>query len=63
MLAPNRESAVDSPYMEPFKKSNIPILFLYIHIDEMVFRQIGDYKKKYKFVNIETNYEEIQKDV
>jgi hypothetical protein len=36
---------------------------LNLHVDEMVFRGIQEYKKKYKFINIEGSYEEIAKDV
>lgn len=49
--------------MEPFKSADAPpVLFVESHVDEMVFRQINEYKG-FKFVNIETNYEEISKDV
>ena len=34
-----------------------------MHLDEMVFRTIQEYKKKYKFVNIEASYEELSKDL
>ena len=52
LLAPNRDSALNSPYMEPFKNTDIPVLFIYMHVDEMVFRGIQEYKKKYKFVSV-----------
>ena len=29
----------------------------------MVFRSIQEYKKKYKFVNVESSYEELSKDL
>lgn len=34
-----------------------------MHLDEMVFRSIQEYKKKYKFVNIESSFEELSKDL
>lgn len=34
-----------------------------MHLDEMVFRTVQEYKKKYKFVNIESSYEELAKDI
>lgn len=63
LLAPNREAAMNSPYLEPFKHTDIPVLFIYMHLDEMVFRSIQEYKKKYKFVNIESSFEELSKDI
>jgi HSP90 family molecular chaperone len=39
--------------MEPFKGTNIPVLFSFVHIDEMVFRNTGEFKG-FKFVNIES---------
>lgn len=76
LLAPSREAAMNSPYMEPFKNTgyfalfdrfqgrlDIPVLFIYMHLDEMVFRSVQEYKKKYKFVNIESSFEELSKDI
>ena len=52
-----------SPFLEPFKSKNAPpVIFVESHIDEMCFRQINEFKGM-KFVNIETNFEEIAKDV
>jgi len=48
--------------MEPFKNTDIPVLFVYMHVDEMVFRGMQNYKGKYKFINIETNYDDIAKE-
>lgn len=52
----------DNPFLEAFKGTNIPVLILETHIDEVCFRQANDYKG-FKFVNIESQYEEIQKDI
>jgi len=41
--------ALNSPYIDAFKGTKIPVLFTYIHIDEMVFRQVDKYKN-FKFV-------------
>lgn len=49
--------------MEPFKNTNVPVLIINMHVDEMVFRTLQTYKGKYKFVNVETSYEDIQKDI
>jgi len=55
--------ARNSPFMEPFKSADAPpVLFLDNHIDEICFRQVNEYKG-FKFVNVETNFEEISKDV
>lgn len=54
---------MQSPYMEPFKNSNIPVLVINMHVDEMVFRTLQTYKGKYKFVNVENSYDEISKDL
>ena len=51
-----------SPFMEPFKGTDIPVLILTNNIDEVCFQQSGNYKGK-KFTNIETSYEEISKDL
>lgn len=47
--------------MEPFISNNIPVLFLNMHVDEMIFKNIGKFKNKYRFLNIETETEEINK--
>lgn len=63
LVAPEIKLARNSPFMEPFKSPNSPnVLFLENHIDELCFRQVNEYKG-FKFVNIETNYEEISKDI
>ena len=36
ILAPSRELALSSPYMEPFKGTDIPVLIINMHVDEMV---------------------------
>ena len=51
-----------SPFMGPFKDSDVPVLIVGNQIDEMVFNQIGTYKG-FTFVNVESGYEEIQKDL
>jgi HSP90 family molecular chaperone len=53
LLAPSREHALSSPYLEPFKGTDIPVLFSFVHIDEMVFRNVGEFKGC-KFTNIES---------
>lgn len=48
--------------MEPFKGTDIDVLILNNPYDEMILLQMGEYKGK-KFLNIESAYEEIQKDI
>lgn len=44
LLSPTKENAMNSPYLEPFRGSNIPVIILNIHIDEMIFRQLDNHK-------------------
>jgi molecular chaperone HtpG/TNF receptor-associated protein 1 len=53
---------MSSPFMEPFKGTDIPVLILTNNIDEFCFNQLGTYKNK-KLVNVESSYDEISKDV
>jgi len=48
--------------MAPFKDSDVPVLIVQNQVDEMVFNQIGSYKG-FTFVNVESGYEEISKDL
>lgn len=48
--------------MDPFKDSDVPVLVVTNQIDEMVFKHIGTYKGM-NFVNVESGYEEISKDL
>lgn len=63
LLAPSREAALQSPYYEPFKNTQVPVIFINLHVDEMVFQGVPTFKGKYKFVNIETSFEEIAKEL
>lgn len=36
ILANTRDMALNSPYYEPFKKSEVPVLIINMHVDEMV---------------------------
>ena len=57
-LVQNRELALQSPYMEPFVKNEVPVLYISINVEEMLFRQLGEYKK-FNFVNIESAESEL----
>lgn len=58
----NFDTALNSPFMEPFKGTDVPVLILTNNIDEVCFQQQGQFKNK-KFSNIETSYEEIAKEL
>lgn len=62
IVNPTVENALGSPFMEPFKGSDVPVLLLSNNIDEICFQQAGQYKNK-KFINIETSFEDIAKDL
>jgi len=61
-LAPQKEAALYSPYMEPFTKNDVPVLYISVNIEEMIFRQLNEYKK-FNFINIETAEAELPKDL
>lgn len=61
-LAPNAEIANHSPYMEVYAKNEVPVLFISISVEEMIFRQIGQYKN-FNFVNIESQEAELPKEL
>ena len=44
---------MNSPFMEPFIDNDIPVMFLTINIEEMILKQINEYKG-FKFINIES---------
>lgn len=62
VVNPSFELAINSPFMEPFKGTKLDVLVLVNNVDEILFQQNGDYKGK-RFVNIESSYEEIAKDI
>lgn len=62
IVNPSYEHAVKSPFMEPFKGSKIDVIILNNNVDEVLFQQNGDYKGK-RFINIESSYDEISKDL
>lgn len=49
-----------SPYLEPFNKAGVPVILSQIHLDEVIFKNIGTYENM-KFVNIETSEEDVSK--
>ena len=54
--------ALKSPFMEPFRDSDLDVIILTNQVDEILFNQNGEYRGK-KFVNVESNFDEIQKDL
>lgn len=61
-LAPSRDVARHSPYMEPFLKNEVPVLYISINVEEMLFRQMQNYKN-FKFVNVESPEAEIPREL
>jgi TNF receptor-associated protein 1 len=53
---------MNNPFMEVFKDSDVPVLMVPNQVDEMVFQQIGTFKG-FTFVNVESGYEEMAKDL
>eukprot|EP01022_Parablepharisma_sp_SALTPOND_P026509 TRINITY_DN64300_c3_g1_i1.p3 TRINITY_DN64300_c3_g1~~TRINITY_DN64300_c3_g1_i1.p3 ORF type:complete len:547 (-),score=71.24 TRINITY_DN64300_c3_g1_i1:5849-7489(-) len=62
LFASRKETAMASPYMEPFKAAGVPVIFTEHHLDEMFLRNIGKYKD-YTLVNIESDFESVLKDL
>lgn len=62
IVSNNPNASVDSPFLEPFKKNNLPVLILQNHIDELCLKNVNEYKG-YKFINIESNYDEVSADI
>lgn len=46
LVAPNRSSALNSPYYETFKKNGIEVLFLYTTIDDFVMSNVRTFGDK-----------------
>jgi len=61
-VANEGQSIENSPFYEPFKGSGVPVLILTNQVDEICFQQIQDYKGK-QFVNIESSYDDVSKDL
>ena len=53
LYTPTKSAASRSPYLEPYTKAGLPVLLVNTSIDEVIFRNLGNYEEL-KFVNIET---------
>mmetsp|Transcript_23711 Transcript_23711/g.18129 ORF Transcript_23711/g.18129 Transcript_23711/m.18129 type:complete len:98 (+) Transcript_23711:278-571(+) len=62
IVCPNVEIAKNSPYLETFKGSNVPVLILTHNIDEFMFEQMKQFRDK-TFINIENHYDAIKNDL
>ena len=52
-LSPDQRAANNSAYMEPFRKHDIPVLFLTVGVEELILQQMGQYEGK-TFISIES---------
>lgn len=64
VIAPTREAALASPFMQPFKAAADapPVLVLTQSVDEVLFNQTGSFKS-FQFASVETSYEDVAKDL
>ncbi len=46
LVAPNKESAIRSPYLEAFQDSDTEVLLCYAQIDEFCMKNLGSYRSK-----------------
>lgn len=56
------QTSTTSPFLEPFNKAEIPVIILENHIDEVCLKNVNEFKG-FKFVNIESNYDEVKEDL
>ena len=54
LVAPTRETALNSPYIEAFQNRNIPVFLCYAQIDEFVMKVLGSYRGK-EIIGIESS--------
>jgi TNF receptor-associated protein 1 len=52
LVAPTREAAAMSPYLEAFERANIEVIFVYTAIDDFVLANLEKYEGR-KFVSVE----------
>ena len=62
LVAPNRQSAMESPYLEPFLAKGYEVLFLYEDYDRMVAQAIESFQGKYPVKSAEKVGAELQVD-
>lgn len=61
-LSSSDQAAKNSPYMEQFTQNEIPVLYISVNIEEMIFRDLRHYKN-FDFQNIEELNTEIPKEL
>ena len=52
LVAPTRDAAINSPYLEAFEKAGVEVLFLYTAIDDFVMANMEKYEDR-KLVSVE----------
>ena len=53
-MAPQPELAKNSPYMETYLENKIPVLYISVNIEEMIFMELRNYQG-FDFANIESH--------
>ena len=61
-LCSSNQAAKNSPYMEQFYTNDIPVLYISVNIEEMIFRELQHYKN-FNFANIEELNTELPKEL
>lgn len=62
VAAATKDIAKDNPFLRQFDGTGIPVLVLVNNVDEIIFQQVNEYKG-FGFVNIESSFEEVSKDL
>jgi TNF receptor-associated protein 1 len=52
LIAPSRDAAINSPYLEAFEKAGVEVIFLYTTIDDFVMANLEKYEGR-KLVSVE----------
>lgn len=62
MNTPDEAHARQNPFFEPFKDSEIPVLFIAETLDEMILAEQGKFKN-HDLINIESDFEAVSQDI
>lgn len=62
VTAPSKQIAAGNPFLKQFEGTDIPVLVIINNVDEIIFQQVNEFKG-FGFVNIESSFEEVSKDL